>query len=262
MEKIQKPSRFPGILLITGSVIGIIFWFIMLFFALFLGGSPGPYSEGRTVPLHYVAVIGLGSAGAIVSLVAGIKSIRDLNAAISKMVVLAALFGIAGSVPFFLLDVAVGVGLVALMFGIAFPLAYLIITRKTGWTKQNREQTDLKPTVPGILLVTGSAIGVLYWFFMLLFALVNGIPVIGLGFIGAIVGLIASIKSMRGASAAISKMVVLAALFGIAGSVPFFLLEEAVMGFAALAFGIVFPVAYLFKTRITGQSGNISNGGL
>jgi len=120
MEKIPILSRFPGILLIIGSVIGVIFWFIALFYAFFLGGSPGPYSVDRTVPLLYVPVIGLGFVGAIVGLVAGIKStIRGANAPVSRLVVLAALLGAAGSVPFFLLDVWVEVGLVALAFGIA-----------------------------------------------------------------------------------------------------------------------------------------------
>jgi len=132
MEKTQRPPRIPGILLIVGSVIGVIFWFIMLFFAFFLGGSSGP-DFGRTVPLLNVPIIGLGFAGAIIGLVAGIKSMRGANASLRRMVTLAALLGAAGSVPFFLLELT-GMGLVALAFGIVSPAAYLFITMKIGGT--------------------------------------------------------------------------------------------------------------------------------
>jgi hypothetical protein len=111
----------PGILLTIGGILGIIFWVIMLLYALLLGGSPGPGYE-RTVPMGYAAIIALGLAGAIVELAARRKSSVG-------MVITAAVLGAAGSVPFFLLGLT-AMGIIALAVGIVFPCAYLPVSRR------------------------------------------------------------------------------------------------------------------------------------
>ena len=127
MNKKQKTSKVPGILLIVGSFIGILFWSVMLFYAFFLGGVPDPGSE-RSVPLSYVSVIGLGFAGAAVGLVAGIISLRGAKAATHIMIIISALLGMVGSVPLFLLDLA-PVGVFFWVVGAAPPAVYLLLTR-------------------------------------------------------------------------------------------------------------------------------------
>lgn len=129
----QKPARFPGILLIVGSAFGLLFWFVMLFFTFFLGGSPGPGLE-RTVPTVHAAIVGLGLAGAAVCLAAGIKAACGSYNAQDVLIALAVLLGSAGSIPFFLLDLA-AVGIVALVFGIMPPVVYLLITHITSHMK-------------------------------------------------------------------------------------------------------------------------------
>lgn len=129
MNKKQKTSKVPGILLIVGSFIGILFWSVMLFYAFFLGGVPDPGSE-RSVPLSYVSVIGLGFAGAAVGLVAGIISLRGAKAATHIMIIISTLLGTAGSVPLFLLELA-PVGVLFWVVGVAPPAVYFLLTRNT-----------------------------------------------------------------------------------------------------------------------------------
>jgi hypothetical protein len=126
LETTERPSRAPAITLIAGSAAGVLFWCAMLFFALVLGGSPGPGYE-RTTPLSYALVIGLGLAGAIVGLVAGVKSVRGksvLAAAIAAVVL-----GAVGSVPFFLLELP-EVGVIALALGILPATVSLIFGKR------------------------------------------------------------------------------------------------------------------------------------
>jgi hypothetical protein len=124
MEKEQKLSRVPGILLIIGSVIGIIFWLVTMFFAFLLGGSPGPGYE-RTVPLSAAGLTCFGFAGAIVGVVAGVKALRGISKSTLIVIIVTALLGVVGSIPMFLLELP-EVGVIDLMFGI-FPSAICLI---------------------------------------------------------------------------------------------------------------------------------------
>jgi len=126
MDKQRQLARIPAVLLIVGSVIGVLFWLVMVFFAFFLGGATGPPNFERTVPLPYVAVIALGLVGALVGLGAGIKSLR--NAPVSRMVALSALLGAVGSASFFLLELF-EMGLMALLVGVVPPIICLSLAR-------------------------------------------------------------------------------------------------------------------------------------
>jgi hypothetical protein len=107
---------------LIGEAIAIVIWFIMIFFALFLGGSPGPGYD-RQVPVSYAGIIALGLLGAIVAIVghaAGKKA----------FLVAAAILGVIGSVPLFMLSLP-AVGIPFFLLGIA-PLLGLTICKKKG----------------------------------------------------------------------------------------------------------------------------------
>lgn len=126
MEKEQKPMRAPGILLAVGSVVGILFWLIAVFFALFLGGSAGPDAAQRAVPLHYVAMLCLGLVSAAIGFGAGIKSAaRGANIAMDLLLIWCAILSAAGTIPFLLLGLT-QVWLIALAFGM-LPLASYVV---------------------------------------------------------------------------------------------------------------------------------------
>ncbi len=105
-------------ILIVGGVLGILFWLALLFYAFFLGGSPGP-GYGRTVSLAYVGVMGAGLFGAVLGL---IVLVRGKKGRIGLPQ--AALLGVIGSVPLFLMELPVP-ALAALIVGIA-PLLGLL----------------------------------------------------------------------------------------------------------------------------------------
>ncbi len=131
MEK--KQSKIPGILLIAGSILGLLFWLAALFFAFFLGGSPGPGYE-RSMPLNSVAVMWFGVVGVAVGLAAGVKSLRAANAAARVMIIIAGLLGVAGSVSFFLADLP-GVGIIVMTIGVVYSAFCFLLMRKPNQTK-------------------------------------------------------------------------------------------------------------------------------
>lgn len=117
MQKEQKPVRVPGILLAVGSVIGILFWLIIIFFALFLGGGAGPASVERAVPLHYVAIFCLGLVAALIGMRMGIISaMKGAKTVMGSPLIWCALLGAAGSIPLLLLGLT-EVWFIALAFG-------------------------------------------------------------------------------------------------------------------------------------------------
>lgn len=63
-----KGALTPKALLITGGVFSILPWLALLFYGLFLGGSPGPGYE-RMVPIPYVSVMASGFFGAAAGLI-------------------------------------------------------------------------------------------------------------------------------------------------------------------------------------------------
>jgi hypothetical protein len=110
------------VLFIVGQVIAIFIWFIMVFYALFLGGSPGPGYD-RSVPVSYAGIIALGLLGAIIAVAGHAAGKKTLLAA-------AAILGVIGCVPLFMLDLP-AVGLPFFLLGIA-PLLGLTICKKQG----------------------------------------------------------------------------------------------------------------------------------
>jgi len=123
MDKTKMQSKLPGRLFMAGGIIGAAFWLAMLFFALFLGGSPGP-GHARTVPLLYIPIIALGFIGALLSIAAAVKANRGRSLA-----VLSILFGAAGCIPFFLLQLTL-MGLIVFAVAAAFPTFGLLFTRR------------------------------------------------------------------------------------------------------------------------------------
>jgi len=119
----KKASRVIGVIL---GVLACLFWFIMLLYAFFLGGSPGPDYE-RTVPLIFVGIIAFGWLGSILAL---INSIIDLirKKAGKALPVCAALLIVLGSIPFFVLDLIL-IGVIALLLGVLPPLLSLMKQR-------------------------------------------------------------------------------------------------------------------------------------
>jgi hypothetical protein len=123
----NKTTRFPGVLYIVLSSVALLIWLGFLFFALFLGGSPGPDYE-RTVPFMYVGIMALGLVGAVLGIAAGKRGLGAKPAG-KALPICAALFGAIGSLSFFLMELA-PVGLFALLPGILPSLLYLLLTRK------------------------------------------------------------------------------------------------------------------------------------
>ena len=122
-----KRNRIAAVLYIILSVIASLIWLGFLFFALFLGGSPGPGYE-RGVPLPYAGIMALGLFGAALGIAAGIRGLSVIPEA-KALPICAALFGVIGSVPFFLLDLA-EVGMFAFLVGILPTLLYLPLRGK------------------------------------------------------------------------------------------------------------------------------------
>jgi hypothetical protein len=119
----KKLSRVPAIILIVMSVFAVLFWIVMLFFSFFLGGGT---KDGRTVPILYVGMIALGLLGATLSLAAGIKGLSHKS--VKALIICAAVLGIIGGVPFYLMDLT-EMGLITLLPGVLPPLLYLLLER-------------------------------------------------------------------------------------------------------------------------------------
>lgn len=126
MNTVRK--RIAAILYIILSAGALVFWLGFIFFALFFGGSPGPYSEQRTMPLAYIGIMAIGLLGAKLGIAAGITGLGAKPA--GKILPLcAAMLGIIGSLSFFLMDLTV-MGVLALLPGILPSLLYLILKPK------------------------------------------------------------------------------------------------------------------------------------
>jgi hypothetical protein len=123
----NKITRVPDVLYIILSSIALLIWLVLLFFAVFLGGSPGPGYE-RTVPIIYTGIMALGLLGAVFGIAAGIIGAATKRPGIA-LPICAALLGAIGSVPFFLLDLT-AVGLFAMFVGILPSSLYLLLTQK------------------------------------------------------------------------------------------------------------------------------------
>lgn len=124
----KKSNRVPAVLYIVLSSIGLFIWLGLLFFAFFLGGSPGPGYE-RGVPYLYAAIMILGFLGAIISLTSGIKGINNRH--VGKLTtVCAAVIGAIGSIPLFLMELN-AVGLFALAASVLPSALYLILLKKS-----------------------------------------------------------------------------------------------------------------------------------
>ena len=121
----KKALRVLGAIL---SVFAFLFWLIMLFYAFLLGGSPGPGYE-RMVPFMYAGIMAFGWLGSVLAFVSGIVGSKR-KAAGTALSVGAALLGILGSVPIFLLDLAF-IGVIALLLGVLPPLLYLFLARES-----------------------------------------------------------------------------------------------------------------------------------
>ena len=107
------------VLLIVGACLMILFWLVLLFCALLLGGCPGPSYE-RTVPMSFAGILAIGLVGAVIGLVGIAKAPKSKLSLIA-----AAVLGAVGSAPLFLLELPV-VGIVFLLIGLA-PLLGLLI---------------------------------------------------------------------------------------------------------------------------------------
>ena len=130
MRDNRRTIKLPGILLIVCSGIGILLWLVMLFFALLLGGSPGPGYE-RTVPLFFAGIILLGLFSAAAGLAGGIASMCGARKPAFAMIIIAALLGAAGSVPLFLLDLA-PVGVFYGLVGVLPPAVCFVLMKALG----------------------------------------------------------------------------------------------------------------------------------
>lgn len=124
MASKNKSARASDMALIVLSIIGCLFWLALLFFALFLGGSPGP-GYARTVPMRYVCLIALGLAGAVIGTITATRSPRGASSRGKAAAGTAALLGAAGSVPMFLLELT-AIGVVCLAAGLLPPVLYFV----------------------------------------------------------------------------------------------------------------------------------------
>ena len=122
-----KRERIAAVLYIILSAFALLFWQVFIFYAVFLGGSPGPGFE-RQVPFAYAGIMALGYLGAALGIAAGIKGLGAIPAG-KVLLLCAALLGAAGSVPFFLMDLAV-VGVYAFLVGVLPTLLYLLLRGK------------------------------------------------------------------------------------------------------------------------------------
>lgn len=104
-----------------GGALCLLFWLVLIFYALFLGGSPGPAYE-RTVPIAYAGVMTLGLFGAALGLAVLVRGKKGRLG-----LLLAVLFGAIGSLPLFLLELY-AVGWLAFIVGIA-PLLGLLLRK-------------------------------------------------------------------------------------------------------------------------------------
>ncbi|MDR1131566.1 MAG: hypothetical protein LBL15_04020, partial [Oscillospiraceae bacterium] len=123
----NKFTRVLAALYAVLSAIALLIWLGFLFFALFLGGSPGPDYE-RSVPYLYVGIMTFGLLGAVLGLTAGIKG-SGTKPPPRVLSLCAALSGAAGSIPFFLMELP-AVGLFALLLSILPTLLYLLLAPK------------------------------------------------------------------------------------------------------------------------------------
>lgn len=124
MDKKRELRRLPGILLLTGSAIGLLLWVWIILLSFFLGGPMGPPDFQRGVPMIYVKIMNLGLIGAGVGLFAGIRHMRG-KVLTKTAIILAILLDVAGSAPFFLMDghiVAVIILLMAILPWIGYML--------------------------------------------------------------------------------------------------------------------------------------------
>lgn len=117
MENPAKGTLIPKVLLIIGSAFSILLWLVLLFYGVFLGGSPGPGYE-RMVPTAYAGVMTLGFFGAVAGLI-GVAA--EKRAALFA----AAVLGTVGSLPLFLLELPAA-GIIFLLISMV-PLLGLLI---------------------------------------------------------------------------------------------------------------------------------------
>jgi hypothetical protein len=108
---LMKLLKVLKVLLVIGGALAILCWVALIFYAFFLGGSPGPGHE-RTVPLSYCSIMATGLLGSVIG-IAGI-AVSQLR----KLLPLAAALGATGSSPLFLLELPT-VGVLFLIIGIA-----------------------------------------------------------------------------------------------------------------------------------------------
>ena len=123
----KKSTSLPGVIMTVLSVIGVFAWFIMLFFTLFLGGSPGPGYE-RTVPLIACLFVAFGFVGAIIGTAAGVKALGGNRKAAVTRACISAGFCIVGSIPLFVIELFL-MGFVFALLG-AFPAGLFLLLVK------------------------------------------------------------------------------------------------------------------------------------
>jgi hypothetical protein len=131
----KKTTRIPAAIYTVLSAVALPIWLGFLFFAFFLGGSPGPDYE-RSVPYSYVGVMTLGFSGTVLALAAGITGLKAKPVK-ALLPFCAVLLGVMGSMPFFWMDLA-AVGLFALLPGALPSLLYLLLIRKRSFEKTKR----------------------------------------------------------------------------------------------------------------------------
>jgi hypothetical protein len=124
----SKRKRIAAVLYIILSVFALLFWLVFIFYAVFLGGSPGPTSYERGVPFLYAGIMALGLLGAALGIAAGVKGLGAKPAG-KVLLLCAALLGAVGSVPFFLMELT-EIGLFALIPGVLPTLLYLLLRGK------------------------------------------------------------------------------------------------------------------------------------
>lgn len=128
-----KTNRAAAIVCTLLSVFSLLIWIGLLFYAFFLGGSPGPGYE-RSVPYLYAGIMVLGFSGAALGLAVIVKGL-GANTLRKGMLVCSAAISAIGSIPLFLMDLTV-VGLFTLAVSILPSALYLILIPKKSGEKE------------------------------------------------------------------------------------------------------------------------------
>ena len=124
--------------LVSGSAIGIIFWFAMIFFTIFMGGINGPPNFQREVSPYCISIIVLGLIGSGIGFITAIKLIRNKKEQANTMLIPAVLFMVAGSVPFYFMELY-QLGAIALLIGILPSTIYIIINQNLKWERSHNK---------------------------------------------------------------------------------------------------------------------------